>query len=133
MKLIAIIAVGVGLLVSAPFPAADANPQAAADNQAAGRIVGKIKPKRGPAFDVHLTVPGTGNRVADTTADFVLAKHRGEFVLDNIRPGIYRLDVVSLGDSGCGILPWSQTVVVESGKTTRITVKPKVARHAICQ
>jgi len=82
---------------------------------------------------VFLMVPGTRTRVADTSADFVVGKHHGEFELDGIHPGIYRLDVNSLPGLGCGILPWSQTVVVESGKTTRVTVKLEVARHAICE
>ena len=82
---------------------------------------------------MYLMIPGTGTSVATTTADFVLDRHHGEFVLDDIPPGLYRLDVNPLPVSGCGILPWSQTVVVESGTTTRVTAKLKVARHAICE
>jgi hypothetical protein len=132
MKTIPVLVLGAELLMSmiVPLSASYAHPQAGTGDQATGRIAGKIKPGHGLGFDVYLTVPGTGTFVAETGADFV--EHRGEFVLDGVRPGIYRLDVISL-PGGCGILPWSQTVAIESGKTTRVTVRVKVARHAVCE
>jgi hypothetical protein len=135
MRVITILILGAALLMSATvrLPVSYAHPQTSTDNRATGRVAGKIKPGHGSGFEVYLLVPGTGTSVAETSADFVIEGHRGEFVLDGIRPGIYRLDVSSLPGLGCGILPWSQTVAVESGKTTRVTIKLKVTRHARCE
>jgi len=126
-RLLAALVVGAVLMQSQPY----AVPQTNGGNQATGQIAGTIRPKHGLAFDVYLMVPGTGNVVAHTAADFL--DGHGTFLLDGIRPGIYRLDVESLPVNGCGILPWSQIVAVGPGETVHVKVKLKVARHAICE